>query len=109
MITIVQQTKIDFLGKRVFAFFLSAVMIALGLYALIQVGTGQANLGIDFAGGTAVQLKFEKPVDLSLTRARACQSAVARTGKPVMIGFNRRFDPHFQKVYNMVRAGKRAV
>ena len=37
----------------------------------------------------------EKPVDLSLARARACQKVAAGTGRPVMIGFNRRFDPNF--------------
>lgn len=37
----------------------------------------------------------EKPVDLSLARAQACQKFAARNGKPVMIGFNRRFDPNF--------------
>lgn len=37
----------------------------------------------------------EKPVDLSLDRARACQKVAAGTGHPVMIGFNRRFDPNF--------------
>ena len=37
----------------------------------------------------------EKPVDLSLARAQACRKAAAATGRPVMIGFNRRFDPNF--------------
>jgi myo-inositol 2-dehydrogenase / D-chiro-inositol 1-dehydrogenase len=37
----------------------------------------------------------EKPVDLSLDRALACQKVVASNGRPVMIGFNRRFDPNF--------------
>ena len=37
----------------------------------------------------------EKPVDLSLPRARACQSAADATGCKVMVGFNRRFDPNF--------------
>jgi len=32
------------------------------------VANGRANLGIDFAGGTSIQLKFEKPVDLHLVR-----------------------------------------
>lgn len=45
------------------------------------------------AAGKAVLC--EKPVDLSLARAQACQLAVAKTGCPVMIGFNRRFDPNF--------------
>lgn len=37
----------------------------------------------------------EKPVDLDLARARACRDAAAATGRPVMMGFNRRFDPNF--------------
>ena len=45
------------------------------------------------AAGKAVLC--EKPVDLSLARAQACQQAVAKNGQPVMIGFNRRFDPNF--------------
>ena len=36
----------------------------------------------------------EKPVDLSLGRAQACQKVVTSNGRPVMIGFNRRFDPN---------------
>jgi myo-inositol 2-dehydrogenase/D-chiro-inositol 1-dehydrogenase len=45
------------------------------------------------AAGKAVLC--EKPVDLSLARARTCLKAVSATGRPVMIGFNRRFDPSF--------------
>ena len=46
----------------------------------------------------------EKPVDLSLKRARACQQAVA--GQPVMIGFNRRFDPNFSALKQSAAAGE---
>jgi myo-inositol 2-dehydrogenase/D-chiro-inositol 1-dehydrogenase len=45
------------------------------------------------AAGKAVLC--EKPVDLSLARAKVCLKAVSATGRPVMIGFNRRFDPSF--------------
>ena len=48
----------------------------------------------------------EKPVDLSLDRARACQKATAATGRPVMIGFNRRFDPNFGALKAAVEAGE---
>ena len=48
----------------------------------------------------------EKPVDLSLERARACQAAVAKTGQPVMIGFNRRFDPNFGALKAALDAGE---
>ena len=64
MITIIKDTNIDFLGKRTYAFTVSGILFALGLFALLQIFTGKANLGIDFAGGTAVQLKFENPVNL---------------------------------------------
>jgi myo-inositol 2-dehydrogenase / D-chiro-inositol 1-dehydrogenase len=37
----------------------------------------------------------EKPVDLTLERALKCQARARETRKPVMIGFNRRFDPNF--------------
>lgn len=50
---------------------------------------------IEAAAAAGKAVLCEKPVDLSLERALACQAAVARTGKPVMIGFNRRFDPNF--------------
>ncbi|KAB0682755.1 inositol 2-dehydrogenase [Aureimonas leprariae] len=54
------------------------------------------------AAGKAVLC--EKPVDLSLERALACQRKVA--GKPVMIGFNRRFDPNFAALKAAVEAGE---
>jgi len=37
----------------------------------------------------------EKPVDLDVERARACQSAVEKAGVVCMIAFQRRFDPTF--------------
>jgi len=68
MITIIKDTNIDFLSKRRYAFAISGVLFSLGLFALFQIFTGAANLGIDFAGGTAVQLKFEKHIDLQTIR-----------------------------------------
>ncbi|MGL4497021.1 MAG: inositol 2-dehydrogenase [Beijerinckiaceae bacterium] len=48
----------------------------------------------------------EKPVDLDSKRIRACLKIVAKTGKPLMIGFNRRFDPHFAAVKARIKAGE---
>jgi myo-inositol 2-dehydrogenase / D-chiro-inositol 1-dehydrogenase len=47
----------------------------------------------------------EKPVDLSLARVRACLEVVTATGTPLMIGFNRRFDPHFAALKAQIDAG----
>ena len=69
MIEILRKTNIDFMGKRKIAFVCSGIMVALGILAMVQIGRGAANLGIDFAGGTAVQLKFEQPVRTDEARA----------------------------------------
>ena len=64
MIELIKNTHINFLGKRYIAFALSGIMSIIGIIAIVQIATGHANLGIDFAGGTAMQLKFEKPIVL---------------------------------------------
>ncbi|MCM2473502.1 inositol 2-dehydrogenase [Rhizobium sp. CG5] len=48
----------------------------------------------------------EKPIDLDVARARACLETVRKTGAKVMLGFNRRFDPHFQAVRKAIDDGK---
>ena len=47
----------------------------------------------------------EKPVDLSSARIRACLGEVGKTGKPLMIGFNRRFDPNFADLKRRIGEG----
>lgn len=64
MIELVKGTKIDFMGKRIYAFIISSIFSLLGIIAIVQIGLGKANLGVDFAGGTAVQIKFAQSVQL---------------------------------------------
>ncbi len=40
----------------------------------------------------------EKPIDLSLDRVKACLNVVRANKGTLMVGFNRRFDPHFAAV-----------
>jgi preprotein translocase subunit SecF len=68
MLEILGKTNIDFMGKRRYSFVFSSIMVLLGLVALVQISRGAANLGIDFAGGTAVQLKFDQPVRIDEAR-----------------------------------------
>lgn len=68
MIEILGKTTIDFMGKRYIAFCFSGVMILLGLLAVVQIWRGAANLGIDFAGGTGVQLKFDNAIRIEDAR-----------------------------------------
>jgi preprotein translocase subunit SecF len=69
MIEILKNTNIDFMGLRKYAFAVTAVMTLLGIFASIQIALGNANLGVDFAGGTAVQIKFSQSVPLQEVRA----------------------------------------
>jgi len=68
MFEILGKTNIDFMGKRQVAFVFSGIMVFLGLVAVAQISRGAANLGIDFDGGTAVQLKFDQPIRIDQAR-----------------------------------------
>ena len=68
MLEIVGKTHIDFMGKRNIAFVISGFLMLVGLITIIQIGQGAANLGIDFVGGTAVQLKFDRPIAIEAAR-----------------------------------------
>ena len=51
--------EFDFMGKRTIATWLSCVVILIGIISIIV--HGGLRYGIDFAGGTLVQLKFKNP------------------------------------------------
>ncbi len=65
---IIRDTKIDFMRMKKFSFALSGFLIACGILSLVFVFTGRANLGVDFAGGTSVQIKFNEPVKVDRLR-----------------------------------------
>ncbi|HEX5739098.1 MAG TPA: inositol 2-dehydrogenase [Hydrogenophaga sp.] len=72
---------------------------------LIATSTDTHSDLIEAATAAGKAVLCEKPVDLSLARARACQAAAAKHGRPVMIGFNRRFDPNFASLKAQFDAG----
>lgn len=65
MIEIIKNPNIDFVGKRKYAFMLSAVLVMLGIIAFVMILTGKANLGIDFAGGAMIWGSFQNPVSVN--------------------------------------------
>ena len=73
---------------------------------LIATSTDTHSDLIEEATQAGKAVMCEKPVDLSLERARACLEAVSETGRPVMIGFNRRFDPSFAAIRDSLAAGQ---
>lgn len=76
MIELLKNTKIDFMGKRYYALAFTVVMALIGLLTVIQISRGAANLGIDFAGGTAVQIKFNETVSLQDIRHTLISSGI---------------------------------
>lgn len=48
----------------------------------------------------------EKPIDLDVARVEACIKVVQQTTATLMVGFNRRFDPHFMAVRKAIDDGK---
>jgi len=56
------------MGQKNISFAISGFFILLGILCLIQIGRGKANLGIDFVGGTTVQLGFQQNVPLDTAR-----------------------------------------
>ena len=73
---------------------------------LIATSTDTHSDLIEAATSAGKAVLCEKPVDLSLERARACQKVANANGQPVMIGFNRRFDPSFAALKDAFDAGE---
>ncbi|WP_432510773.1 Gfo/Idh/MocA family oxidoreductase [Kineococcus sp. SYSU DK001] len=48
----------------------------------------------------------EKPIDLDIARVDAVRDRARSAPTPVVLGFNRRFDPHFTELRRRVRAGE---
>ena len=48
----------------------------------------------------------EKPIDLNVERVKSCLKTVEETGTLLMVGFNRRFDPHFKAVKEAIANGQ---
>src|SRR5438552_10667680 len=60
---------------------------------------------IQEAAAAGKQIFCEKPIDYDLKRIHAALSAVKKAGVKLQIGFNRRFDPSFAKVRELVTSG----
>ncbi len=59
-------TRIDFVGKRNIAYIFSLVMIVISIFSLLL--HGGPKLGVDFAGGTVIQIQAAQPVSIDSIR-----------------------------------------
>ena len=87
----VGKTNIDFLSMRRGAFALSVVLVLLGVVACVQIARGRADLGIDFVGGTSIQVRFDDPVELGEVRRVLAAGGVAESELQQFIGGRRLF------------------
>ncbi|MBI5867753.1 MAG: protein translocase subunit SecF [candidate division Zixibacteria bacterium] len=76
-IRIIGDTHVDFIGKRKIAFLISAILVAMGLVAMVMLSMGKGNLGIPFMGGTMLEGYFEQPADVSALRRALSSSGFA--------------------------------
>lgn len=60
------EKTIDFLGKRKLAMFFSALLLIASIVSLAVMGL---KLGVDFTGGTLVEVGFEQAADLQVIRS----------------------------------------
>ncbi|MDD5104300.1 MAG: protein translocase subunit SecF [Desulfuromonadaceae bacterium] len=65
---LIKKTKIDFIGKRKISFVISAIFAIIGVIGIVQIARNAANMGIDFSGGTSVQLNFNQPIPIDKAR-----------------------------------------
>ena len=60
------ETRFDFMGQIKAAMIISGIVILIGLGSVVF--SGGLKYGIDFAGGTLVQLQFKNPPDIEVIR-----------------------------------------
>lgn len=58
------------------------------------------------AAAAGKQIFCEKPIDLSIGKIQIINDEVRKRGVQLMVGFNRRFDPNFERVRELVATGK---
>jgi len=69
----IKKSKIDFIGLRKYAFIFSGILSLIGLIAFVQINRGQANLGVEFGGGTMAQFKAQQAFRLDKVRGALIQ------------------------------------
>ena len=71
-------SNFDFMGKRKFAAILSIVLVVV---AISSLAIKQLSFGLDFTGGTLIEVSYDQQADLNLIRQQLAQSGY---DKPVV-------------------------
>ncbi len=74
--------------------------------AVLIASSTDTHVALMRAASAAGKAVFcEKPLDLDLARARECLGELESAGTLLALGFNRRFDPDFNALWQRVQAG----
>lgn len=74
MLQLIGVTKINFLKGRFLAYGFSVIVLGLGIYAITT--RGNENYGVEFSGGTTLQVAFKQPQDIAVLRSELEKSSI---------------------------------
>jgi preprotein translocase subunit SecF len=76
MMVLIGKTNIDFIKRRLKFFVVSGLLVLTGA---VSLGVKGMNLGLDFTGGTLLQLRFDKPVSIGEVREAMAKAGLETT------------------------------
>ncbi len=84
-----KKPNFNFMQIKNITFGISGVMVIIGLLAFVQIIRGEANLGVDFSGGSLLQYKAEKPFQLEDLRTAFSKNGFGNLNPQPVSGENR--------------------
>ncbi len=75
MLSLIPEPKVDWIKKRWIGYTISAVLTAIGIFAIITKGPHQ--LGLDFTGGTVQEIHLNKDIDLGKVRGALVKAGLS--------------------------------
>lgn len=77
------KNPINLMGKKIPFFMVSIILI---IASFVSLATKGLNFGIDFAGGTIIQVKYDKPADINAIREALDKSHQFKVGSVTKFG-----------------------
>ncbi|MBJ6751161.1 protein translocase subunit SecF [Geomonas anaerohicana] len=109
---LLKKTNIDFIGMRKISFIASGIMAIIGILGIIAIARGTANMGIDFSGGTEMQIKFAQAATTQSIRDALAKAGVKEVelqeitgGNQVLVKMHKSTGKSADQVADALKAG----